>query len=112
MTAVVSRRRKRARGGIEALPSGALRVRVYAGIDPALRIRAFGRRWPTATTASPKSWPAPANSSTATSAPPDAGLMLFAYSAEPGTRSEEALHLLSSWAATLAQESVPVDDRA
>lgn len=30
----------------------------------------------------------------------DAGLMLFAYSAEPGTRSEQALDLLASWAAT------------
>jgi len=38
--------------------------------------------------------------------------MLFAYSAEPGSRSAEALQLLSSWAATLAQESVPADDRA
>jgi hypothetical protein len=30
----------------------------------------------------------------------DTGLMLFAYSAEPGTRSKEALDLLASWAAT------------
>jgi hypothetical protein len=28
------RRRDRSRGNIEALPSGALRVRVYAGTDP------------------------------------------------------------------------------
>ena len=30
----------------------------------------------------------------------DEGLMLFVYTAEPGTRSEEALNLLASWAAT------------
>jgi len=30
----------------------------------------------------------------------DEGLMLFVYTAEPGTRSEEALDLLASWAAT------------
>ena len=30
----------------------------------------------------------------------DTGLMLIAYSAEPGTRSAQALNLLSSWAAT------------
>jgi len=34
MPAAGGRRRKRARGGVETLPSGALRVRVYAGIDP------------------------------------------------------------------------------
>ena len=33
MTEATSRRR-RARGGVETLPSGALRVRVYAGTDP------------------------------------------------------------------------------
>jgi hypothetical protein len=33
----------------------------------------------------------------------DTGLMLFAYSAEPGTRSEQALDLLASWAATPQQ---------
>ena len=32
--AAMSRRRKRARGSIETLPSGALRVAVYAGTDP------------------------------------------------------------------------------
>jgi transcriptional regulator with XRE-family HTH domain len=31
----------------------------------------------------------------------DAGLMLFVYTAEPGSKSEEALNLLASWAATL-----------
>jgi transcriptional regulator with XRE-family HTH domain len=33
----------------------------------------------------------------------DPGLNLLAYSAEPGSRSEEALNLLGSWAATLDQ---------
>jgi hypothetical protein len=34
----------------------------------------------------------------------DAGLMLFVYTAEPGSKSDEALNLLASWAATeLAQ---------
>ena len=32
--------------------------------------------------------------------PADPGLMLFAYTAEPGTRSEDGLKLLASWAAT------------
>ena len=30
----------------------------------------------------------------------DHGLTLFTYAAEPGSRSEEALNLLGSWAAT------------
>jgi hypothetical protein len=30
----------------------------------------------------------------------DHGLTLFAYAAEPGSHSEQALHLLGSWAAT------------
>jgi hypothetical protein len=30
----------------------------------------------------------------------DAGLMLFGYIAEPGSKSEEALNLLASWAAS------------
>ena len=34
----------------------------------------------------------------------DTGLMLFAYTADPGTRSAEALGLLGSWAATTADE--------
>lgn len=34
----------------------------------------------------------------------DPGLNLLTYSAEPGSRSEEALNLLGSWAATLEQE--------
>jgi transcriptional regulator with XRE-family HTH domain len=33
----------------------------------------------------------------------DTGLAILAYSAEPNSRSEEALHLLGSWAATLDQ---------
>ena len=36
----------------------------------------------------------------------DPGLTLFAYAAEPGSRSEEALNLLGSWAAT-ADRRVP-----
>ena len=31
----------------------------------------------------------------------DHGLTLFTYAAEPGSRSEEALNLLGSWAATV-----------
>jgi hypothetical protein len=31
----------------------------------------------------------------------DPGLTLFTYAAEPGSRSEEALKLLGSWAATV-----------
>jgi hypothetical protein len=34
----------------------------------------------------------------------DPGLSILTYSAEPGTRSEEALSLLGSWAATLDEE--------
>ena len=33
----------------------------------------------------------------------DAGLSIVTYTAEPGTRSDEALALLGSWAATLEQ---------
>jgi hypothetical protein len=33
----------------------------------------------------------------------DSGLTMFAYTAEPGSRSEQALRLLGSWAATAAQ---------
>jgi hypothetical protein len=32
--------------------------------------------------------------------PADPGLMIVAYTAEPGSRSDEALGLLASWAAT------------
>jgi hypothetical protein len=33
----------------------------------------------------------------------DAGLTLLTYTAEPGSKSEEALNLLASWTATLDQ---------
>jgi len=33
----------------------------------------------------------------------DPGLTIFTYAAEPGSRSEEALKLLGSWAATVDQ---------
>jgi hypothetical protein len=33
----------------------------------------------------------------------DAGLRISAYSAEPGSPSEDALNLLASWAATMDQ---------
>jgi transcriptional regulator with XRE-family HTH domain len=36
--------------------------------------------------------------------PSDPGLMLFIYTAEPGSASQHALDLLASWAATLAQQ--------
>ncbi len=35
--------------------------------------------------------------------PADPGLTIFKYTAEPGSRSEEALNLLGSWAAALDQ---------
>ena len=41
----------------------------------------------------------------------EAGLTIAAYTAEPGSRSEEGLHLLASWAATVA-ETEPVDSSA
>ncbi len=41
----------------------------------------------------------------------DNGLTILTYSAEPGTRSQEALDLLGSWSATLEQETVHADDR-
>jgi transcription regulator MmyB-like protein len=33
----------------------------------------------------------------------DTGLTIFAYTAEPGSKSEQSLNLLASWAATLDQ---------
>jgi transcriptional regulator with XRE-family HTH domain len=43
----------------------------------------------------------------------DPGVMIFAYVAEPGSRSEEALKLLGSWAATLdATESAHAPDHS
>ncbi|MPY81378.1 MAG: integrase, partial [Actinophytocola sp.] len=38
-----ARRRRRSHGGIEELPSGALRVKVYAGIDPVTKRRHYLR---------------------------------------------------------------------
>lgn len=35
----------------------------------------------------------------------DAGLTIFTYTAEPGSRSEESLRLLGSWAATNEQRN-------
>ena len=41
----------------------------------------------------------------------DSGLTMFAYTAEPGSKSEESLNLLASWAATIDQEQPePVRD--
>jgi hypothetical protein len=42
----------------------------------------------------------------------DPGLMIVAYTAEPGSRSAEALGLLASWAATEAGRPAPNDPRA
>lgn len=36
----------------------------------------------------------------------DTGLTMFAFTAEPGSKSEEGLNLLASWAATLDQEEM------
>ena len=45
--------------------------------------------------------------------PADPGLTIFTYTAEPGSRSEEALNLLASWAATHDQpETAPATDEA
>ena len=41
------------------------------------------------------------------------GLTMAAYTAEPGSKSEEALNLLASWAATLDQaETAPATSGA
>ncbi|MEA2134782.1 MAG: hypothetical protein QOC68_2691, partial [Solirubrobacteraceae bacterium] len=37
----------------------------------------------------------------------DTGLTIFTYTADPGTRSAEALGLLGSWAATATTEPEP-----
>jgi transcriptional regulator with XRE-family HTH domain len=42
----------------------------------------------------------------------DSGLLLFVYTAEPGTRSAEALRLLGSWAATPSEAEASLGDRA
>jgi hypothetical protein len=39
----------------------------------------------------------------------DAGLRISVYTAEPGTSSDDALKLLSTWAATLGQAAAPAD---
>jgi hypothetical protein len=39
----------------------------------------------------------------------DPGLTLFVYTAEPGSRSAEALDLLASWAATPDEETAHAD---
>jgi hypothetical protein len=45
--------------------------------------------------------------------PADHGLTLFTYAAEPGSRTEEALKLLGSWAATVdLEESARATDRS
>jgi hypothetical protein len=45
--------------------------------------------------------------------PADHGLTIFTYAAEPGSRSEEALELLGSWAATAdAAESARATDQS
>jgi transcriptional regulator with XRE-family HTH domain len=41
--------------------------------------------------------------------PADTGLTIFAYTAEPGSKSEEALNLLASWAATLDEPAHATD---
>ena len=41
--------------------------------------------------------------------PADPGLSLIVYSAEPGSATEDALHLLASWTVT-EEESTAVDD--
>ena len=41
----------------------------------------------------------------------DSGLRISAYTAEPGTASDDALKLLATWAATLGQAAgAPVPD--
>jgi hypothetical protein len=43
----------------------------------------------------------------------DAGLTMYVYTAEPGSKSDEALNLLASWTATLDRaESANVTDEA
>ncbi len=42
----------------------------------------------------------------------DDGLTMFAYTAEPGTKSEQALHLLGSWVATPVEPAVRTTDQA
>jgi transcriptional regulator with XRE-family HTH domain len=42
----------------------------------------------------------------------DNGLTMFAYTAEPGTKSEQALHLLGSWVATPVEPDIRTADQA
>ena len=42
----------------------------------------------------------------------DTGLVMFAYTAEPGTKSEQALQLLGSWAATPIEHDIRATDQA
>jgi transcriptional regulator with XRE-family HTH domain len=42
----------------------------------------------------------------------DSGLVMFAYTAEPGTKSEQALQLLGSWAATPVDREIRTTDQA
>jgi transcriptional regulator with XRE-family HTH domain len=42
----------------------------------------------------------------------DTGLVMFAYTAEPGTKSEQALQLLGSWAATPLEPGIRTTDQA
>ena len=42
----------------------------------------------------------------------DTGLVMFAYTAEPGTKSEQALQLLGSWAATPLERDIRTTDQA
>ena len=39
----------------------------------------------------------------------DPGLTMFVYTAEPGSRSEQALSLLASWSATPDEETTDAD---
>ena len=39
----------------------------------------------------------------------DSGLMMFVYTAEPGSKSEEALNLLASWTATFDHDQETID---
>jgi hypothetical protein len=41
----------------------------------------------------------------------NSGLMIVAYTAEPGSRSAEAFALLASWAATEDAKGLPVEAR-
>jgi hypothetical protein len=43
----------------------------------------------------------------ATEVAADHGLTMFAYSAEPGSKSEEGLKLLGSWGATVLEQAEP-----